>query len=218
MLAKVRILMEIDNPSRSDSFFYWKSIVLFLIFFLITPLTLAASIASLHTLSKSQKEVDSHSLNLIQKPKSGIQVYASMPSNFPSIAGSVIEADARPEIIRQYLEKYDSPLIPHADFIVETADKYNLDYRLITAIAQQESNLCKKSPPDTFNCWGWGIHSLGTLSFSSYQEGIETVSEGLRQNYLNEGFNTLEDIMSKYTPLSPGSWSLGVSQFMEAMR
>jgi len=98
------------------------------------------------------------------------------------------------------------------------ADKYGLDFRLTTAIAQQESNLCKKTPAETYNCWGWGIHSKGTLGFEDYPHGIETVSRGLRKEYLDKGYLTVEDIMSKYTPLSNGSWAMGVSTFMAEMQ
>ncbi|KKU47808.1 MAG: hypothetical protein UX67_C0028G0001, partial [Candidatus Woesebacteria bacterium GW2011_GWF2_46_8] len=99
----------------------------------------------------------------------------------------------------------------------EAADRYELDYRLTTAIAQQESNLCKIIPPGSNNCWGWGIHSAGTLGFDSFEEGIETVSAGLRKEYLDKGFRTVEEIMSKYTPLSNGSWATGVTKFMSEM-
>lgn len=150
-------------------------------------------------------------------PLSGVRVFASLPALTPSVYGTVEAKDARPEIIRGYLEYYKSPLVPHAQFIVETADKYELDFRLITAIAQQESNLCKIIPPNTYNCWGWGIHSRGTLGFESFEQGIETVSKGLKEEYINKGYLTPEEIMSKYTPMSNGSWARGVNQFMAEM-
>ena len=108
-------------------------------------------------------------------------------------------------------------MAPYADYIVKTADEFNIDYRLTTAIAQQESNLCKVIPPKTYNCWGWGIHSEGTLGFSSYEEGIRTVTMGLSQNYMSLGLDTPEKIMSKYTPLSNGSWARGVEEFLLEM-
>ena len=67
------------------------------------------------------------------------------------------------ELIRQYLVRYNSPLVGLENFMVPKSDEYGLDYRLIPAIAQQESNLCKIIPDNTYNCWGWGIHSKGTL-------------------------------------------------------
>lgn len=148
---------------------------------------------------------------------SGVQVFASLPSNFPSISGEVLSADARAELIREYLQYYSSPLEPFADSIVSIADKYGVDYRLTTAIAQQESNLCKKIPEGTYNCWGWGIHSEGTLGFASYIDGLETVTRGLKMEYIDKGYTSIEEIMSKYTPLSQGSWAYGVNKFMNQL-
>jgi hypothetical protein len=140
----------------------------------------------------------------------------------PEILGaftfSVKSADAVPEIIKDYLRRYRSPLLPYADFLINTAINYGLDPRLLVAIAQQESNLCKKAPEGSFNCWGWGIHSRGTLTFSSYPEGIEAVAKGLAQNYLGKGLTTPQEIMSVYTPLSAGSWAKGVQQFLDEMQ
>src|SRR5690348_9141537 len=51
-------------------------------------------------------------------------------------------ADARPQIIERFLKRYDSPMKPHDEYgkkLVDIADKYNLDYRLLPAIAMQES-------------------------------------------------------------------------------
>ena len=112
---------------------------------------------------------------------------------------------------------YNSPLAPYADLLVQKADEYGLDFRLTTAIAQQESNLCKKIPDDTFNCWGWGIHSQGTLAFDSYNQAIDIVTLGLKQKYIDEGLTTPEAIMERYTPLSRGSWAEGVSQFLSEL-
>ncbi len=98
---------------------------------------------------------------------------------------------------------------------MKESDKNGIDWRLLVAIAQQESNLCKTIPENSFNCWGWGIHSKGTLKFSSYEEAIKTIARGLKRNYIDRGYTTAEEIMQKYTPLSNGSWAQGVSQFME---
>ena len=211
--------MDTNLFSREENISFWKNIFLVVVFFTITPLTLGVSLFSLISLKTSDlAKTDLGDSNLIQTPQSGVKVYASLPTKFPTIHGEVGSKDARAEIIKKYLESYNSPLVPHSELIVEVADKYSLDFRLIPAIAQQESNLCKIIPPDSYNCWGWGIHSKGTLGFESFEEGIETVSKGLREQYLNKGYGTIEDIMSKYTPQSNGSWARGVNQFMSDMQ
>jgi len=43
------------------------------------------------------------------------------------------------------------------------------------------------------------------------------VAKGLKEKYIDKGFDTPEKIMAKYTPLSDGSWQAGVTQFMIEM-
>lgn len=191
-----------------------KNLLYLLTFFIITPITLGTSLFSLHVLSKSTAKQDLARAP-VEKPHGG-QVFAALGET-GQVAGAATAADARVEIIRQYLEKYKSPLLPHAQEIVEISDKYALDFRLLVAIAQQESNLCKKAPEGSYNCWGWGIHSKGTLRFPNYSEAIEVVARGLREEYFNKGYTTPEEIMGKYTPLSPGTWAAGVTQFLQEM-
>lgn len=211
--------MPLNDFSKEENASFWKNMFLVAIFFTVTPLTLGISLFSLFSFRGSAVARDSVvQKNLAASLYSGVQVYASLPPQLPSVSDQIGVEDARPELIRQYLAFYDSPITPYADFIVKTADKYQLDYRLITAIAQQESNLCKIIPPGSYNCWGWGIHSQGSLGFDSFQEGIEIVSRGLRTQYLDKGLGTVTEIMSKYNPISPeGAWAHGVSEFMDQM-
>ena len=144
--------------------------------------------------------------------------YAALPTVDNSLDQEIISEDAKVEIIRQFLARYNSPLEPHAAFIVETAEKYGMDYRLIPAIAMQESNLCKKSRPEAFNCWGFGIYGDKYLHFESYEHGIETVTKTLSEKYRDRhGLVTPNEIMSMYTPSSNGSWANGVNYFMNEM-
>jgi hypothetical protein len=210
--------MKVNTQRVEEEFVFWKNIVLIAVFFVVAPLTIGISLFSLVSLKRNDiNEKKFNTTNLIVSPKSGASVYAALPASVPSVSSSIESADARSQIIKGYLETYNSPLTPYSDLIVQTADKYSIDFRLITAIAQQESNLCKIIPPGSYNCWGWGITSVGTLGFDSFEDGIETVSKGLRQNYLSKGYTTVEQIMSKYTPQSNGSWAYGVNSFMGDM-
>lgn len=183
-----------------------------IIFFTIAPITLAVSMFAIFSLEKNTKTVPT------QTTVTGIRVYASLPNEFPKINDSIEIADARPELVRQYLMRYNSPLVNLSNFLVEQADLYGLDYRLIPAIAQQESNLCKIIPPESYNCWGWGIHSKGSLGFNSYEEAIKTVMQGVKKEYIDKGLTTPDTIWTKYTPQSPdGAWANGVNQFMAEM-
>ncbi len=212
-------MIENDLGFKGESFSFWKNLFLIVVFFTVTPLTLGTSLFSLLSLSRSGslEKANTHVATALETSRSGVKVFASLPINLPEISGEILSADGRSEMVRQYLDSYDSPLTPYSGFIVEIADKYGLDYRLTTAIAQKESSLCKLIPPGSYNCWGWGIHSQGTLGFSSFEEGIEEVSYGLKTQYIDKGYVTIEDIMSKYTPLSNGSWAEGVNRYMGEM-
>ncbi len=136
---------------------------------------------------------------------------------YPYFIGTFGKADARVFIIKNYLKKFDSPLYPYAQTLVDTADKYSLDYRLLVAIAQQESNLCKKIPDGSHNCWGFGIYNDLVTRFDNYPDAIDTVAKTLKTEYLDRGLTTPLKIMAKYTPPSVeigGPWAKAVSQFM----
>ena len=134
-----------------------------------------------------------------------------------NILESVSGDDARPLIIKKYLEKYKSPLVPYSDLIFKLSQDYGFEYYWIVAIAQQESNLCKKIPEGSHNCWGYGIHKRGTLTFDSYELSLKSYAEYLKREYFDKGLNTPELIMSKYCPSSNGSWARGVNQFIKEM-
>lgn len=208
--------MERDISRRENRYSFWKKIVLIIVFFLTTPIAIGTSLLSLTFLTKkgeSDIKVQAASTQILL-PMSGVQVYASLPSSFPSISSEVIASDARIGLIKLYLINNNSPLTPHADYIVEVSDKYGLDFRLTTAIAQKESGLCKVIPDGSFNCWGWGIHSKGTLKFNSFEEAIDTVSKGIKENYINQGYVTVEEIMTKYAHPSSTTWAEGVINYI----
>ena len=79
----------------------------------------------------------------------------------------------------------------------------------------QESNLCKKIPDGSHNCWGYGIYGGKVTMFQDYKEGIYTVTKGLATRYKPKGLVTPEQIMTMYTPSSNGSWAFSVNHFME---
>lgn len=125
-------------------------------------------------------------------------------------------ADGRAANLKLFFRKYNSPLYNHADYIVKTADKYQFDYRLLPAIAMIESGLCNQIPTGSHNCWGWGIYGNTVTGFDSYEDAIETVSRGLRKNYLDRGMTTASQIMASYAPSST-SWASKVNSFLRVL-
>lgn len=206
-----------NTEPQTEKHDFFKSILLTITFLTLTPIALLASVISLIAVYTANPVYTGYDNNLIDAPQAGVQVYASLPSEMPSLGGEVIGSDARPVIIKNYLAENKSPLEPFSDLIVYTADKYGLDYRLTTAIAQKESGLCRVIPERSHNCWGWGIHSAGTLGFDTFQEGIEVVSKGLKDYYIDLGYVTVEDIMKKYAHPSSTTWAEGVLNYMSQM-
>ncbi len=143
--------------------------------------------------------------------------YAALPSAENSLTGIIDQKDARVEIVKGFFNQYDSPLEPFAQNVVAAADKYNVDFRLIPAIAMQESNLCKKIPKNSNNCWGFGIYGKTVTRFDNYNEAISTVTKTLASQYIGKGLKTPEEIQTKYTPSNKGEWSASVSHFMEKL-
>lgn len=132
----------------------------------------------------------------------------------------VQKEDARKDIVRSFLARYKSTLTPYdryAGALVDAADRYNLDYRLLPAIMMQESNLCKSADPSLHNCLGFGIHERGTLGFDTYEESFDRAARELKRNYIDQGLTTPEKIMHKYTPSSNGSWANSVNQWIAEM-
>jgi hypothetical protein len=144
------------------------------------------------------------------------------PSGQVMGVSTMIESeDARPIIVANFLRRHTSPLKPYDEYgkkLVEIADRYGIDFRLLPAIAMQESNLCKKIPPGSYNCLGFGIHERGTLMFDSYEANFDRAARELKKNYIDQGRVTPESIMKKYTPSSNGSWAESVNQWMSEMR
>lgn len=145
--------------------------------------------------------------------------------------------DARALLVTNFLKRYNTgnrklnhPLVPeeyYGQFFVELADKHEIDFRLIPAIAMQESNLCKVTPKvrgangeilESYNCLGFGVHSRGTLTFPNFEANFERAARELKAYYIDQGRTTPEQIMKKYTPSSPGTWAASVNQWMTEMR
>lgn len=124
--------------------------------------------------------------------------------------------DQRVAILESYLNKYNSPLAPEAKNFVEAADKYDIDWKFVAAIAGNESTFGKHIPyPESHNAWGWGVYGTQALGFKSWKDGIYTVSEGLRKNYYNKGLTNTYSIARVYAA-SP-TWGAHVSYFLADM-
>src|SRR3990167_1480972 len=149
---------------------------------------------------------------------SPIDTYKSS-ATFPKLETDVKTSDSRQVIVDNFLAKHRSPMAGMGKTLVFVADKYGIDWKLLPAIAFQESNLGKKIPKGSYNAWGWAIFTGANsgANFASWESAIETVAAGIKEKYLSQGLTTPEAIMSRYTPDSDGSWSFAVRVAMDEM-
>lgn len=149
------------------------------------------------------------------------KLYAALPQSETSISEDIVYTDGRSKILEVFFQEYKAPLAEYSEVFIRVADKYNLDYRLLPAISMQESNGGKRIIKDSYNPFGYGIYGDTVRRFTSWEEAIERVGKALREDYLDEGYNTPTEIMAKYTPSSlkkNGAWATGVIAFMEELR
>lgn len=115
-----------------------------------------------------------------------------------------------------FLKSYGSPMAGLGSIYAAAGKKYGVDPRLPAAISIAESS-GGKSLYGSFNAWGWGPGN----SFTSWADGINTVTRGLRRGYLDQGLTTPATIVSKWAPASDGNneghWSQTVSDYMRKM-
>ncbi len=123
------------------------------------------------------------------------------------------QTDTRVKTLTAFLEKYNSPLVPHAGTFISEADKHNLDWKLVVSIAGIESTFGKRIPYNSYNAWGFGVYGDNVLRFQSWDDGIATVSKSLRQNYMNKwNAKDIHEIGRIYAA-SP-TWAQKVTYFM----
>lgn len=134
------------------------------------------------------------------------------PENSALIQIEGKKLDDRALILAKYLSKYNSPLQYHAQDFIDASDIFGLDWKMLPAIAGVESTFGKQIPGG-YNAWGWGVYGTQAIYFNSWKDGIFTIAEGLRKNYLNRGLRDPYSINRIYAA-SP-HWGAKVTYFMQ---
>lgn len=190
-------------------------LVLLASYFILVPLFLFSLIYYQSYLSQTHAQAIVVKKVLAAKP---IVKVAKKPIAKPEPKIALIQAppeDPRVIILKEFFGRYNSPLIDYAQAIVDTSDNYDLDWRLLPAIAMQESTLCKKTPVNSFNCWGFGIYGGKVTRFSDYGEAINVITKAMARDYHALGLKDPSEIVKKYTPANTNNWSGNVSFIME---
>ena len=119
--------------------------------------------------------------------------------------------EARAEAIDEYFTGL--PLEGHGAGMIEASNMYDLDWRLIPAIAMRETTGGKFACPKTvkrtgdirysYNVFGWGSCKI---TFNSYEDAFETLARNLSGNNPNTAYHyagkDVEEILKAYNPPS----------------
>ena len=168
--------------------------------------------ATLSTISSSLVLFSYHSRSLLpeKKIKEAVQepryykMYLSHPETLGESTVNLKTKDALPQLIYQYLEKYNSPMKDTAPNFVKIFREFSIDPIIPLAIAQCESNLGIKMPPNCHNPFGLGIHSQGTLCFNSWEKGYRKMAKILKENL--EEFKKVQAYMKKFVLKQASKW------------
>jgi hypothetical protein len=123
--------------------------------------------------------------------------------------------DPRASQMNKVLVKYNSPLAGHEDKLIEIAEKYDLDWTLMAAIAGTESSFARRMPANCINPYGWGIYGANRLCFNSLDQAIEEVGRGLGTKY---NTNSIETIARTYNTVSTQGWITHTRYFMNKIK
>jgi len=154
----------------------------------------------------------------ISLPSVSAPFEAAIPQDANNIQGQVVATqitDARPLMVEKFLK--GTALAPYSKDIVEVSDKYDIDYRLIPAIAMKESGGGNVAPSGSFNAWGF---ENGRTRFVSWDQAIDNVGKTLKTRYIDKGFVTPDEIMPIYAPPAVengGQWARDINFFFTQM-
>lgn len=122
--------------------------------------------------------------------------------------------------IDAYLASKGSPMTGQGAAFMMSAMRWRVDPRLLVAIAGAESSFGQVTCGPN-NAWGWACPN-DPADFATWAAGIDTVTEGLRSYYLDEGRTSVSLIQQKYCPVGAANdptglnshWSQNVTRFL----
>ncbi len=192
--------------SRVTSVFFILGI--WLVLCLIGSFSVFSFVSGLHA-KDTTLFVSGSSRNLVVEASEGTK---------PLVKDAFVANDGRILVVNKFLAKYGSPMKGHGREFVEAADKNGLDWRLLPAIAFQESNLGKKIPKGSYNPFGWAVYTgkNGGAKFTNWSGAINTVAVGIKKDYISRGLHTPEAMVIRYADEHAG-WLFGVNSAMEEL-
>ncbi|ANU14802.1 Cell wall-associated glycosyl hydrolase [Planococcus halocryophilus Or1] len=137
----------------------------------------------------------------------------------PTAATDTSDLKFRPTQFIKLDNTLDGKLSGTAAHFINAGKKYDLDPNLLSAIAIHETgNGSSRAVNDKNNVAGM-MGKNGLRSYASVEDSIFDMARNLRQNYLNQGKDTIVKIGAKYAPVGAANdptglnnhWTKGVS-------
>lgn len=140
-------------------------------------------------------------------------LFAFLASGLMAAGLDYSPASPTPAQIDGYLARKHSPMAGMGNVFATYGHDYNVDPRLVVAIAGAETTFGQHQCTAN-NAWNW-FHrrTCPASAFASYQEGAEHVTRFLRRSYLNRGYDTIELIRYKYCASGCDHWIPLVTAF-----
>lgn len=115
----------------------------------------------------------------------------------------------------------DGKLSGTAVHFIEAGKKYDIDPNLLSAIAVHETGNGSSRAANEKNNIAGMMGKNGLRSYESVADSIYDMARNLRQNYLNQGKESIAQIGAKYAPVGAANdptglnnhWTQGVSKF-----
>ena len=139
---------------------------------------------------------------------SSLQVESGQIQKNVIVVSIVAKEDDRAQRLERYFQAKASPFSGQTANFIAIADKYDIDWTLLPAIAYLESQLGKQVPACSYNPYGW---NNGRMKFKSWIDATETVAQGIRARYAPTGEVTAYRIGRKYAE-SP-TWAVRVTKY-----
>ena len=139
---------------------------------------------------------------------------ATSSANITNPTDMIQLTDIRAKVLHNYLAQKNSSLTDEAGFFVREADKNQIDWRLLVSISGVESSFGLQIPNNSYNAWGFGIYGTNTRSFTSWEDGIATISASLHNQYILQWHATTVDQIGRLYASSP-TWAQRVEGYMQ---
>jgi hypothetical protein len=118
------------------------------------------------------------------------------------------------DTLRHYLSGKGSAIAASADTLFKEGQTWDIDPRLIVAIAGAESSFGRRVCA-AHNAWNWFYkRTCPPSTFDSYDEGIRTVTKFMQRSYLRKGYDSVAKIQVKYCSERCDNWTRLVETFL----